>query len=70
MFSLNTWVASTASGLSTYTSKPSWPWIMFSSLMRRIKYRSSWVLPTAKAGITTLPPRSKVSWMICASSGT
>ena len=37
IFLLNTWVASTARGLSTYTSKPSWPVIRSSSLIFRIK---------------------------------
>ena len=53
-------VASTASGLSTYTGKSSWPCTRLFCLIWRRKYSISWVRPTAKQGTTTLPPRSKV----------
>ena len=64
MFFVNTLVASIASGLSRYTSKSAYSGRRFCSLISRIKYRSSWVRPTAKDGITTLPPLSKVSLTI------
>ena len=58
VFLPNMLVDSIASGLSRYTSNGLS--ISFFSLISRIKYKSSCVLPTANEGITTLPPRSNV----------
>lgn len=60
-------VAFLASGLSTYTGKSLTDVTRFLSLISRIKYSSSWVRPTAKEGMTTLPPLPSVSSMISAS---
>ena len=49
-----------------YTGKSGLDFTNCLSLISRMKYRSSWVRPTAKAGITTLPPRAMVSSMILA----
>ena len=70
MFFLNTSVAEIASGLSTYTGT----FIIFSYFLANSgsffpkssfnlssSYNISCVLPTAKDGIITLPPLSKVS---------
>ena len=61
-------VASTARGESTNTWKSSCPSTRRSTLIFLRKNRSSWVLPTAKEGITTFPPASKVSFKILANS--
>ena len=39
-----------------------------SFFISRMKYSSSWVRPTAKEGMITLPPLENVSSMILASS--
>ena len=57
-------VAFLASGLSTYTGKSFTEVTSPRSLISRMKYSSSWVRPTAKAGMTTLPPLASVSSMI------
>ena len=61
-------VAFPAKGESIYTGKSFTDFTRFSCLIRRRKYKISWVRPTAKAGITTLPPRPKVRSMTLASS--
>ena len=61
-------VAFFASGLSTYTGKSFTEVTSPLSLISRMKYSSSCVLPTAKEGMTTLPPLRSVSSMISASS--
>lgn len=58
-------VASLASGLSTYTGKPSCPFTRPFSLISRMKYSISWVRPTANDGITTVPPRPSVRCSTC-----
>jgi hypothetical protein len=70
LFSVKILVASTAMGLSTYTLNFSCPSTKRPTLIFLKKYKSSWVLPTAKEGITTLPPLSNVSFKIAASSFT
>ena len=51
-----------------YTGKSGSLFTIPLSLISRMKYSSSWVRPTAKEGITTLPPLAMVSSMIFARS--
>ena len=57
-------VASIAKGESTKTWKSGNFGTRFLFLISRRKYSISCILPTAKVGITTLPPRVKVSVII------
>ena len=61
-------VAFLARGESMYTGKSGSLFTIPLSLISRMKYSSSWVRPTAKEGITTLPPLAMVSSMIFARS--
>ena len=61
-------VAFFARGESMYTGKSGQERTICCSLISRMKYSSSWVRPTAKEGMMTLPPRAIVSSMIRASS--
>ena len=66
----NTLVASTARGLSHVDLEARVAGDEARSFISRMKYSISCVRPTAKEGITTLPPRSSVRCMTAASSET
>lgn len=61
-------MASLARGESTQTVKSGLLFTSPSFFISRMKYSSSWVRPTAKEGMITLPPLENVSSMILASS--